>query len=245
MINKISRPTCPYSKLWADYWLQNPSEHRSVGSAAAAEPGPEPKKQEITPEMFSALQDSIEKLEANNKALLQEKREQEKAAQKAIEDAAKKSGDVEALEKSWGEKLAAATAERDGKLSAYEQMVNRMTVGSEAQRLAAAIALPGSADVLLPHIERRLSVEVKDGQPIVRVLDKDGKPSALSLADLQKEIESTPAFAPITVGSKASGAGGVGGKGSTGSKTMKRGDFDQLDPAAKMAHVKDGGNVID
>lgn len=203
-------------------------------------------KQTIDPAQFSALQESVAKLEAKNKELLQEKSEARKAAEKAAEEAAKKNGDVEALEKSWREKLEAETKERDGKLTEYQQMINKMTVGAQAQKLAADMALPGSAGILLPHIEGRLSVEMKDGLAIVRVLDKDGKPSALSVDDLRKEIEGDAAFAPILVGSKASGSGAPGGKGEAGAKTMSRADFDQLDPAAKMKFVtEDKGQVVD
>jgi hypothetical protein len=203
----------------------------------------------ITAEQFAAVQESVEKLEAKNRELLQEKAEAKKAAEKAIEEAARKNGDVEALETSWKAKLASETAERDGRLSEYQQMINRMTIGTEAQRLASALAVPGSADVLLPHIERRLQVEIKDGVPIVRVLDKNGKPSALSIDDLSKEIASTAAFAPLIVGSMASGPGHVGTKGQTGGGTMKRADFDALSPikkAAAMAELKkNGGKIID
>lgn len=198
----------------------------------------------ITPEMFTALQESVSKLEAKNKELIQEKSEARKAAEKAAEDAAKKSGDVEALEKSWSEKLANETKDRDARLTEYEQMVNKMTIGSQAQKLAAELALPGSADVLLPHIERRLSVEIKDGVPITRVMDANGKPSALSLEDLRKEIESNTAFAPLLTGSKASGSGGMGSKGSAAAKTMSRSDFDALDHSARKAFIKEGGGKV-
>lgn len=249
MKNKIARPVDHYSADWAEYWKQNPGLHRGVGADAAEGKGKGEgegdKGDKITPEMFQALQDTLTKVEANNKALLQEKLDSKKATDKAIEEAAKKNGDVEALEKSWSEKLATETKQRDEKLTEYQQMINRMTIGSEAQRLAAALALPGSADVLLPHIERRLQVEVKDGAPIVRVLDKDGKPSALSVADLQKEIEGNAAFAPLLVGSAANGSGRPGGKGEAGSKTMSRSDFDKLSASEQDAFVSDGGKPVD
>ena len=100
----------------------------------------------ITPEAFeqmqkdlaaavaasTGLQESVTKLEENNKALLKEKADAKKAAHVAEETAAKKSGDVEALEKSWKEKLELETGSRDKKLSAYEQQIQKMTVGNTA-----------------------------------------------------------------------------------------------------------------
>ena len=42
------------------------------------------------------------------------------------------------------------------------------------------------------------------------MLDKDGKPSALSVEDLEKEVLSNKAFAPILRGSQASGGNASG-----------------------------------
>jgi hypothetical protein len=73
----------------------------------------------------------------------------------------------------------------------------------------------GSAKALLPHIERRLSVEQRDGKPVVVVLDAQGKLSAATLDELKAEIANDAAFAPLIAGSKASG-GGAGGAGGGG-----------------------------
>jgi len=57
----------------------------------------------------------------------------------------------------------------------------------------------------------------------------------LSLADLKAEIESNVSFAPLLVGSKASGSGDVGKKGDGGkSKTITRTQFDDLGAVEKM-----------
>lgn len=214
---------------------------------------------EITPEAFAklqsdflaaqksaeALQESISKLEENNKALLQEKTEAKKAAQAAAEDAARKGGDVEALEKSWKDKLAAEVSARDEKINKFQETFQNMTAGNQARSMASELALPGSADVLLPHIERRLKVEMTDGDPIIRVLDQSGKPSAMSVEDLKKEIESNKAFAPLLVGSRASGAGGAGGKSDPAIKRIKRSDFDALSPSEKIAIAKERPEFYD
>lgn len=232
--------------MWKRYRLMDKAGEGEGGGAGDG-------KQDIKPEDFAALQEglkaaqsSISALEAKNRELLQEKADAKKAAEKAAEEAAKKSGDVDALEKSWQEKLANETAERDKRLNESQAMIQRLTSGAAAQRMAAELAVPGSADVLLPHIERRLTVEIKDGHPITRVLGDDGKPSALSLDDLRKEIESSPAFAPLLVGSKASGGGSAGkGDGGDGGKVISRAAFDALGPVERMKHFKEGGKVID
>ncbi|MEC7119844.1 MAG: DUF6651 domain-containing protein [Pseudomonadota bacterium] len=48
-----------------------------------------------------------------------------------------------------------------------------------------------------------------------------------------------------TSGSGGGAGGGQGGQGGGGKKSMKRGDFDALDPAAKAAHVNSGGAITD
>jgi len=207
----------------------------------------EEQKKEVTvdPAEFRALQESVDKLTQKNRELIQAGKEERNKAEQAAAEAAKKSGDVEALEKSWEQKLANETQARDDSISEYQSMVKRMTVGAEAQKLASELALPGSAEALLPHVERRLTVEIKEGHPIVRVLGTDGSPSALSLADLKAEIEGNKAFAPLLVGSKASGSGEVGRKGDAGSKTMKRAQFNGLNAAEQMAFIKGGGTIFD
>jgi len=206
-------------------------------------------------EMKQAIEDStssIEKLTQKNRELIQAEKEEKKrakeaqeAAAAAAEEAAKKSGDVDALEKSWREKMKNETSARDNLLEEYKGMLKKMTVGASAQKLAAELAIPGSAPALLPHISKRLSVEVIDGNPLVRVLDTNGAPSALSLEDLKKEISTVPAFAPLLVGSRATGTGEVGKGGSTGGATIGRVAFDGMGAAEKMKFIKDGGKIVD
>jgi chromosome segregation ATPase len=191
----------------------------------------------------------IDALKAKNEELLGEKKAAQKKAQeeadarqKAADEAAAKSGDVDALNKSWEAKLAKreaelaeAVKERDGKLF-------DLTVNAEARRIASELALPGSADVLLPHIKARLKYE--NGQ--VAVLDAEGKLSASTLDDLAKEIASDARFAPVIVGSRATGGGANGSHTRGGAaKTVTRSVFDGMAPEARMAHVKAGGTITD
>lgn len=164
----------------------------------------------VTPEELEALRESIAKLEAKNRELAEEKSKAKQAAEQAAMERAKKDGDLEALEKSWAEKVKATEAELSGKLQQYEQMMTEITSGSEARKLAADLALPGHADLLLPHIKGRLKTEVREGKPVVKVLDAEGNPSAMTIDDLRKEIKGNELFAPILSGSKANGAGGAG-----------------------------------
>ncbi|MNX69195.1 hypothetical protein D3C86_1004070 [compost metagenome] len=135
------------------------------------------------------------------------------------EENARKSGNVEELEKSWSEKYNRREAELNGTLeqerTTLSTQIRDLTVGRTATDIASALAIPGSAKALLPHIERRLSVEQRDGKPVVVVLDQQGKLSAATLDELKAEFANDTAFAPLIAGSKASG-GGAGGAGGGG-----------------------------
>lgn len=147
-----------------------------------------------------------EKKEANKKA-----KEAEEAAARAAEEAARKSGDVAALEKSWKDRLAKREAELSAQIEQLNGNITSLTVGQTATKLAAELAVQGSADVLLPHISSRLKSELRDGKAVTVVLDKDGKPSAMTVDELKNEFVSNKAFAPLIAGSKASGGGADGG----------------------------------
>lgn len=147
------------------------------------------------------------------------KREAEEQAQRDREEAARKSGNVEELEQSWSEKYNRLQTELGGQLeqerNTLQGQIRDLTVGRTATEIATALAVPGSAKALLPHIERRLSVEQRDGKPTVVVLDAAGKLSAATLDELKAEFTNDPAFGPLIAGSKASG-GGAGGAGKGG-----------------------------
>lgn len=167
--------------------------------------------------------DSIGKLEAKNKDLLGEKKTASKAAQEAdaarqaaIDEGLRKSGDVEALEKSWSEKLNLSQTESQATIDGLNESISSLTSGTAATTIAAELAVSGSAEVLLPHIKSRLRTEIREGKPVVVVLDSQGQPSAMTVAELKTEFSNNAAFAGVIVGSKASGAGGIGGKGNGG-----------------------------
>jgi len=193
---------------------------------------------------LSTALDSIGSLEANNKKLLQEKGDIKKASEKAVEDAARGAGDVEALEKSWSDKLDALGVTHATELGQYKQMVNGLTVGAAATKLASDISLPGHSEGILPHISNRLTVEVKDGAASVRVLDVNGNPSAASVEDLKTELLNSKVLAPMLIGSKANG-GGKPGNGADGSKTVTRDSFDKMSQVDRSKFAIDGGKVVD
>ena len=160
-------------------------------------------------------------LKAKNDALLEEKAEwslknreiednAKRDTEKAVEAAlakAKESGDTAALEKSWQAKFDNKVTEMQDSINHLNGTVTSLTSGAAAATLANDIAISGSGDVLLPHIQKRLRTEMKDGTATTTVLGTDGKPSAMTIAELTEEFKANKAFAPLIVGSKGSGSG--------------------------------------
>lgn len=218
-------------------------EEKDGAYVLAVEGLPEVKK--VVPDDYEALQTSVKKLEANNQALMKEKIEKAKLAEKAALEAAKAGGDIEAVEKSWQEKYSKLEAESSNVSTSYQTMINDLTVGAASSSIASEISIPGSAEVLEPHIKRRLSVEINDNKPSIRVLDANGKPSAMTLKELAEEFKNIPSFAPIIIGSKASGAGGSSaGDGGSSAVKISLSKFNSLSPSEQAEFAKNGGEII-
>jgi hypothetical protein len=171
-----------------------------------------------------------------------EEREAREALDKKIEELQgkkhKDNGDIEALEKSWGDKLAKEKAKDAEEISRRDGWLRELTVNSSAQGLAAELAVEGSSKALLPHIQARLAMEMRDGRPVAVVLGLDGKPSALTIEDLKNEFINDAAFAPLIVGTKAAGAGSNGGKGGGATSSV---DPSKMTTAEKSAYISKNG----
>ena len=100
---------------------------------------------------------------------------------------------------------------------------------------------------MLPHIEKRLKTEHRDGKPQTIVLDDKGQPSAMTVDELKTEFQNDAAFAPLIVGTKANGAGRTGGKESGGAtdQEITRSDFDAMSQYERSKYAKGGGKIID
>lgn len=162
-----------------------------------------------------------ERAEAAEKKL----KEQEDARRAAEEDAARKAGDVTALEASWKQKRDADVAAAEAKTKRIEAALKVQLVDNVAAALANKISTAPS--LLIAVIKKRLTVEIptdEGSEPLTRVLDASGRPSAMGLNDLEKEIIDNPEYAAIIKASSASGGGATpqrqGGGAPTGKKKL-------------------------
>lgn len=188
-------------------------------------------------EDVTGLKAKVEELLAEKKAEAKKRQEAEEAAKRAAEEHARKTGDVDALQKSWEEKYTKALTDKDQTVLSLQAQIQKLTVGATAASLAGELAVQGSSGVLERLIAPRLSMELRDGKPTVVVLDQEGRPSAMTVAEYKAEITNDPALAPLIAGSRATG-GGAGGSKSGGAakaltemKGMERVELRRTNPA--------------
>ena len=153
-------------------------------------------------------QEDVSGLKAKLDELLGEKKEAKRKADEAAAEAARKNGDLEAIENSWKEKYANRENELNEQLKAHQQRIYGLTVGQQATELASKLAVTGSASVLLPHIQNRITLDENNS---IRVLDMQGKPSAMTIDELAIEFRNNPAFKPLIAANPSSGGGASSG----------------------------------
>lgn len=142
--------------------------------------------------------------EAEKRKDAEKKLREAQAELDALKDkASRESGDVAALDASYKQKLADATKRGEDAEAALAALENKVFAGEAIDKIAARFTVP---HLIKPLLQGRTKVEKQDGTPIVRVLDANGKPSAMSLADLEKEFVDNPAHKGIVIASKASGS---------------------------------------
>ena len=162
----------------------------------------------------AALQKELETLRSHHEKLLGETKaakakakEEAEAARVAAEEAARKSGDVSALDKSWQEKHTKAEQEWSAKLEAANKHLQSIMVDNVATKAASDIAVDGEcAELLADKIRASLGLAEVDGKLQTVVIDADGKRSALTVDELKKQLAAK--YPRLVKGSPAGGAGG-------------------------------------
>lgn len=158
---------------------------------------------------------------------------------------ARKTGDIETLERSWQSKLDTQKATYEAQVAKLSAQLEKTLVHDKAISLASKLA-GDNAEIILPHLERRLKADLTGNAPFTRVLDANGELSALTVEELEKEFVANPKFSAIIVASRATGgAGGSKGNGKTPAvlrdkkfvdlTESERIDFAKADPEAFKA----------
>ncbi len=147
--------------------------------------------------------------------------------------AARKAGDIATLEKAWKKKEDDAKAAGDKQAETLRASLQRTLIDGTAASMAAALSAP--PNVLVPHIKSRLSIDFTGPEPVLRVVGADGKPTALTVEELQQEFVANADFAAIITGSKANGGGAPGGKQGGGGASKK---LSEMNDAERTAYAK-------
>lgn len=196
----------------------------------------------------------LEGIKANRDALLAEKKEQQRKAEEAeaerlriereaLEEAARQKGDWQALEDSYKAKLAERENEFTTQAEALRKQVYKLTVGEQAIKLAAELSKPHAQAIMSRFIEERLTLDENNN---IRVLDSQGKPSAMTIEDLKAEFKANAMFQDIVVVNNSTGSGATGGLGGGAGKnpkdmtTQERAEWLSKDPAGFEKAVKQG-----
>lgn len=156
-------------------------------------------------ETNKSLEAKVNELLGEKKAEQKKRQEAEEKARIEAEEKARKDGNLEALEKSWGEKYSKLENSYSAQLQEKEAALKSATVDRDATELAALFTSP---KVMYPHIRSRLDIEIKDGVAKTFVLDENGQRSALTPQELAKSFMEDDAFKSLVKASDASGAGG-------------------------------------
>ena len=176
-------------------------------------------------------EDDLNGLKASRDALLAEKKEQQRKAEEAEaerlrvereaqEELARKNGDWKALELSYQEKLQAREAELLAQQEALTKQVYGLTVGQQATKIAGELFKPHAQALVTQFIESRLTLD----NGVVRVLDAQGKPSAMTFDELKNELKTNPMFQDIVIVNTNSG-GGAAGSGFGGGAAKKPNEY--------------------
>lgn len=175
--------------------------------------------------------------ESRKKAESEAKALREKLAQ-LEEDGMRKRGDVEALDKSWAEKHSKAIQEIESKHLNLKNSIRKQLLETQARAIASEISTTPS--LMAKAIMERLDVDFDaENGPALRILDNTGKPSALSLDELKQEYVANKEYAPIIIGSKASGGSATNKsfKPASGSQEASK-PLTQMSPSELAAHIK-------
>lgn len=139
------------------------------------------------------------------------KRERDEAIALARANGSKTTEEIEALRRSADAQIKTLKDQ----IAEADKRVQASYLDKSVSELAAELG-GDNAPLLVPHLKNRLVVEAPDGVPLVRVLGKDGKASALSVEDFKAEIKADKLFAPVLQAGRASGSGTSGSNSSNG-----------------------------
>lgn len=167
-------------------------------------------------------------------------------ANRAREEAAKKSGQYEKILEEKEARWKADLTKTSEKLTRMETVLDKTL--RESTSKAALAEAGGSVRLLLPHVQGRTALEqTEEGEYRVVVLDDSGKRrfnaagEPMTVAELVAEMKEDPEFMGAFAGRGASGGGTPGTGGRHGGQGRVRTKADLKTPAEKSAYIAEHG----
>lgn len=179
-------------------------------------------------------QDAEIKLKDAQKQLDEIKKAQQTEAEKKELDKLRRQGDIKKLEASWATKNQTLESEWVEKYNSMQTALQTQILNNESRLMAERLA-GDNANLLLPHIQNRLKIDIEEGIANIRVLDDDGQVSADNLQELEKKFLTDKSYSAIVVGSNGSGAGGTQKLGEDGPTEMTVERFSKLKGSEQSA----------
>lgn len=170
--------------------------------------------------------------EKREKEAIAKERDDIKKELKTIKDS---NSNWESLETSYKSQIAALQADNEAANTTVTQLKRERATGPAADKIASKFLAPGLIrDKILP----RLDIDPRDDSKVL-VLDAAGKPTALTLVDLEKEFVDNPEYKSIVIAHKGSGSASGGlpvVPGQTTDPNSPKKTIAQMKPAEIVEH---------
>lgn len=187
--------------------------------------------------------------QAEFEALLAEKKEAKRLAEEAAaaklaadQEAALKAGKMEEFEKSLRKQYEPLIAEKDALLAKRSERILVAERKSVINSLSGMLVDESAADILGMMVKTEF-----DGDDVVtKFVDGNGSVITTDPAKFKEWLKSHKAFSHLIKSDAATGGGAGGNKNPGGAgKSMKRSDFDNLNPNAKRQFMASGGTLTE
>ena len=159
-------------------------------------------------EQVGGLKSKVDELLGEKKAEADKRKQAEDEAKAQADEIARKNGNLEAIEESWRNKFLERETDLLNQLNASSAKNYELTVGRKSQELAGMLAKPHAQGLLAKEIKERLTLD-ENGN--IRVLDLQGKPTALTIDELVTQLKADPTYQDIIVINNSTGSGATGG----------------------------------
>ena len=161
------------------------------------------------------LKEALRKEREERKAAKERADALEREARERAEEAARKAGDIESVEKHLREHFASEVSVRDEKIKARDAKIQKYLITDTAARIAAQLAAEtNDIPLLTEYIERRITVQERDGDFVTAVKGGNGEPTGLSLDEFVNQMTNDASLAKLVKPkSMADGGGASGSRG--------------------------------